>query len=153
MALLLDVNVWLDFHFPFRSGHDTAVTLVHAAAEKDIDLFVSASSLSDFFYLAQALVKRQLGPDAPNAAAFARQYAWQMVDCLLDWAFVSAIDQGDAWVARHYRRIHDDFEDDLVIAAALRCKAAYLITNDEALLHHSPVPALSAAEWVAQYAR
>ena len=37
-----------------------------------------------------------------------------------------------------------DFEGDLVIAAAMRGKVDYLVTNDERLLRHCPVAALSA---------
>ena len=45
--------------------------------------------------------------------------------------------------------LHADFEDDLVIAAALRAKADYLVTNDEGLLRHCPVAALDARDMVA----
>ena len=45
--------------------------------------------------------------------------------------------------------LHADFEDDLIIAAALRAEADYLVTNNEGLLRHCPVAALDARDMVA----
>ena len=53
------------------------------------------------------------------------------------------------WLACKYRQVHDDFEDDLLIAAAQRAQADYLVTNDERLLKHAPVAALSARDALA----
>lgn len=147
-ALLLDLNVWLDHAFVQREGHAAANRLLALAGEKEIPLLISASSLADFFFIARQMTK-QIVSSGPSTGEFARQYAWGLVDNLLDIATVCAIDQGDTWMAQHFRNVHGDFEDDLVVAAAMRCKAAYLITNDADLLRHSPVPALSAADWVA----
>lgn len=52
-------------------------------------------------------------------------------------------DSSDVWLVRKYQRIHADFEDCMVLAAAQRAKADYLVTSDEALLRHAPVAALS----------
>ncbi len=41
------------------------------------------------------------------------------------------------------RCLHSDYENNLVIAAAMRCNADLLITNDEELIRHCPVAALS----------
>ena len=46
-------------------------------------------------------------------------------------------------MATKQRALHGDFEDDLLIAAALRGRVDYLVTNDELLLRHCPVAALS----------
>ena len=55
-------------------------------------------------------------------------------------------DASDVWLARTHRQVHADFEDNLVVAAAQRAKADFLITNDEQLLKHAPVAALSVAD-------
>ena len=39
--------------------------------------------------------------------------------------------------------LHDDYEDNLVVAAAQRSRADCLVTNNEKLLRHSPVATLS----------
>ena len=54
----------------------------------------------------------------------------------------------NVWFARKYQRIHEDFEDCLVLAAAQRAKADLLVTNDEALLRHAPVVALSVNDFL-----
>ena len=41
------------------------------------------------------------------------------------------------------RSVHGDFEDNLVLAAAERANATYLVTNDEQLIKHAPVTALT----------
>lgn len=53
------------------------------------------------------------------------------------------------WLARKHRRIHEDFEDCLVLATAQRAKADVLVTSDEALLRHAPVAALSVDDFLA----
>lgn len=47
------------------------------------------------------------------------------------------------WLASKQRSIHHDYEDNLVVAAALRSKVDILVTNDEKLRRHSAVAALS----------
>ena len=42
-----------------------------------------------------------------------------------------------------------DLEDNLVVAAAQRADATYLVTNDEALIKHAPVAALAPADALA----
>ena len=57
-------------------------------------------------------------------------------------------DYTDVWMAQKQRRLHGDFEDDLVIAAAMRVKADLLVTADKALLLHAPVAAVDLADAV-----
>ncbi len=51
--------------------------------------------------------------------------------------------QADIWYAEKLRGVHDDFEDNLVLAAAERVKATYLVTSDEQLLKHATVATLT----------
>ena len=60
-----------------------------------------------------------------------------------------ACDQADVWMARKQRCLHEDYEDNLVVAAAQRAHADCLVTNDQNLLEHSPVAALSCADALA----
>ena len=55
-------------------------------------------------------------------------------------------DYSDAYRALKQKAIHSDYEDDLVIACAMRLDARMLVTNDEAFIKHSPVPTLSARD-------
>jgi len=58
-------------------------------------------------------------------------------------------DEADVWLAAKYRALNEDLEDNLVLAAANRAKADYLITNDTQLIAKSPVPALTPRDWLA----
>ena len=46
-------------------------------------------------------------------------------------------------MASKQRELHNDFEDDLIIAAAVRAKTDLLVTNDVKLCSHAPVAAMS----------
>ncbi len=46
-------------------------------------------------------------------------------------------------ILTHFSPLHDDYEDNLVVAAAQRSRADCLVTNDEKLLRHSPVATFS----------
>ena len=52
------------------------------------------------------------------------------------------VGQNEALRAMTYRDLHDDFEDDLLLAAAARVDADYVVTSDRALLRHAPVACL-----------
>ena len=52
-------------------------------------------------------------------------------------------------MARKQRCLHEDYEDNLVVAAAKRAHADCLVTNDQNLLKHSPVAALSCTDALA----
>lgn len=52
-------------------------------------------------------------------------------------------DLSDIWMASKQRKLHSDYEDDLIIAAAMRAKADLLVTNDVKLCSHAPVAAMS----------
>ena len=58
-------------------------------------------------------------------------------------------DASDVWLARKYQRVHSDFEDCLVLAAATRAEVDLIVTNDDALLRHSPIAALSSSDALA----
>ena len=66
-----------------------------------------------------------------------------------EFATAVGADSSDVWLARKYQRIHADFEDCMVLAAAQRSKADFLVTSDEVLLRHAPVAALSVEDFLA----
>lgn len=151
--LLCDTNVWLDHYLGRRPGHAAAKDMLRAAIESDCALLVPLVSLKDFFYLVQLELKRaSLADGTPvteSDAPAIREIAWATLDNLLELATVVGGDASDVWLARKQRALHDDFEDDLVIAAAVRAKADFLVTSDERLLKNSPVAALSPASMMA----
>ena len=52
-------------------------------------------------------------------------------------------DLSDIWMASRQRELHSDYEDDLIIAAAIRAQADLLVTNDVKLSSHAPVAAMN----------
>ena len=144
--LLLDSNVWIDLFASNRQRCDTARELVDWAAEQGATLLYAASSAKDVYYILEEREKRLLraeGVEITSAVAGAiNEYAWGCLGAMGEIATVVPVDQSDFWIAMKYKSIHADFEDDLVLAAAERSKADYLVTSDEALLRRSPVAAL-----------
>lgn len=144
--LLLDTNVWLDYFVAERPSHQSAFELYSYAKAKGIPLLYPTGCAKDLFYLVCASLKRAVrqekGELAEEDAAAVAEIAWGMVNHLREEAVAVGADQADMWLACKYRGVHEDFEDNLVIAAAQRSGAAYLVTNDEQLVKHAPVPAL-----------
>lgn len=146
-ALLLDTNVWIDYYLAQRPGHGSAAELVTIACEKGADLLYAVVSTKDVFYLIAADFKRLArieggGELDEGAACAANEVAWGCISHMDDVATAVGCDQSDVWLARKHKGLHSDYEDDLVIAAAIRSNAGCLVTNDEALLRHAPVAAL-----------
>lgn len=151
--ILLDTNIWLDYYDRGRSAHGDAVDLVSYAKMKGIALLYAVSNAKDLYYLINRAMKQQTrkatGTLTEHDALIVRTAAWGVVEHLSQEAFAVGADESDVWLACKYRRVHDDFEDDLLIAAAQRAQADYLVTNDERLLKHAPVAALSARDALA----
>ena len=51
------------------------------------------------------------------------------------------IDDSDLWLARKLRPLGIEFEDGIIVAAAQRAGADYLVTRDERLLRKAPIAA------------
>mgnify|MGYP002230547929 CR=1 FL=1 len=102
------------------------------------------------YYLVAAEHKRveraEAGSLSESAARAATITAWGCVNNMQAIACAVPLDHTDVWMASKQRALHGDFEDDLVIAAAMRGKVDYLVTNDEELLRHCPVAALSVTD-------
>ena len=148
-TLLLDTNVWLDYFDASRAGSKSAVELVRFACENDIGLLVTPMSCKDFYYQSAQAVKRaarEAGKDVtPDISAAAEEFAWGCLQNLVETAEVASTGLTDVRMARTIHQIHRDFEDDLVVAVAMRCGVDYLITGDRRLAARSPVPTLDAA--------
>ena len=156
-ALLLDTNVWLDYYLATRAGHQTARTLIERACASDVELLYTVGGSKDLYYLVALYFKRAAraagaegsGELSPEQAQAAAQAAWTCVDHLDEIATAVGCDQSDVWMARKQRKLHLDYEDDLVIAATLRAHGACLVTSDAQLIAHAPVAALSPVDALA----
>ena len=152
-SLLVDTNVWLDCFLSNRPGHDEAIALVLFAYEHEYPLLYPAAILKDVFYLTANAFKRdtrnETGKLTQREAAAATEIAWGCVNSMRERATGVGADESDLWMACKLRSIHNDLEDNLIVAAAQRATATYLITNDEALIKHAPVATLTPGDALA----
>lgn len=150
LSLLLDTHIWLDYYLPWRSGYAAARQLIVSAIEQNQTLAYAVPSIGDVFYMTAAEYKRAeraaTGTLSESAARAATAAAWGCVNNMQEIACAIPLDHTDVWMASKQRALHGDFEDNLIVAAAMRGKVDYLVTNDEALLRHCPVAALSASD-------
>ena len=142
-SLLIDTNVWLDYFLPDRAGGKEAIDLIVFAFEYEFPLLYPAAIVKDVFYVAVSTFKRIA------RAGTATETAWGCVKSMRKQATAVGADESDLWTACNLRSVHNDLEDNLVVAAAQRADATYLVTNDEALIKHAPVAALAPADALA----
>ena len=151
--VLLDTNVWLDAFDGARRRSRVANELLDVCVRKGIDLLYAVGTAKDVYYLVGASLKRQVRAIgealSEEQARAASAYAAACVANMDEIATAVGADSSDIWLARKYQRIHEDFEDCLVLAAAQRAKADLLVTSDEALLRHAPVAVLSVDDFLA----
>lgn len=149
-CLMLDTNCWLDYYVPGRPNARQTCDLIRYAFVHDIKLLYPAAIAKDVYYLIALEMKRRFreeqGSLSESAATLASESAWSAVNHMRENAFAVSIGQADVWFAVKTRPMHGDFEDNLVLAAAERAKASLLVTNDQQLIAHAPVAALTPAD-------
>ena len=158
LRLLLDTNVWLDLFIPSNPGHKAAWDFVRATAAfedpagREVVLLYPARIVGDVFYKVRLEAKRwvasaQTGSPEQQAVA-CRDHAWDCINDMCELGCAVGMDESDVWLARKYRALHEDLEDDFVLAAADRAKADYLVTSDVRLARKSRVPAAAPADLI-----
>lgn len=111
-----------------------------------MDLLYPVHIIPNVFYLAFIDVKRLLrgqGSDELVAKA-ARTTAWEYVNSMREIATAVAADNSDVWLASKWESLHGDIEDNLVLAAAKRAQADYVVTSDRQLLSHAALAGVAA---------
>lgn len=151
VKILVDTNIWLDYFLARGTHHDAVSAFIAKAYQReDIALYVPSLSLKDLAYQLASLMKldvRRAGKDiTPEIAAAAREVSWGCVRNVLEKALVAPIRRTEALGAFIYKRIHDDFEDDLVLASLDAAGCQLLMTHDAALRRHMGDLCLTAEE-------
>ncbi len=148
--LLLDTCIWVNSQLGANRGHEEARKLIVAARKRGARLGIAPHSLASVFYIVHRTLKRmgaQLGSNpADESAAAAKEVAWGVVNNIMEYAEVIGADGSDARIAALHKSAHDDFEDDLIIAAARRMRADLIVTDDLAFVRHCPLPIMTAAD-------
>lgn len=143
--ILIDTNVWIAALFPWRPHADAARRLLNVAIRADYALTYAVHQVKDLFYLcgveAKQKAREETGTLSQADALAARAVAWGCVENICKNATAIAADESDVWLARKYRALHDDFEDNLILAAARRANVSMLVSADDVLLRKAMVPA------------
>ncbi len=150
--VVVDTNVWVDYFVADRSGHEDAVAFVNAAWEASVQLLYPVGALQDVFAILIMELKRgaRKVQEVDEACMGAlRRIAWGCVDALREGAVAVGADESDVWFASKYRKLNWDLEDNMVLAAAKRAGADYLVTSDRVLISKSNVAALRPADMAA----
>lgn len=147
-SILLDTNVWLDFYFGDRPRNPSARRLFRLADERGITLLYAITSSKDVYYLStvelKAIARKERGPVlSEEDAAGVEATAAGIVASMMAQGMAVGLDMADVWVATKQRHLHRDYEDNLIVAAAMRAKVDVLVTNDKKLLRHSMVLAMT----------
>ena len=149
-AVLLDTNVWIDGYMAGRPHHADALALMKACVKAEWELLIASHSLKDFWYLYWQTGKQYSiaagDGSVESCSNAAKVAAWAATEQIAQLATVVGSDSSDAWLALKMRDTHDDYEDNLVVAAALRAKPRLLVTNDRVLLSHCPVATATPAD-------
>ena len=142
--LLIDTNVWLDYFIPSRDEDGIAARLLDEALARDTPLVFSAQAALDVYQRVRIENKRWVGAGGAVSETWAvaiKRLAWDCVNEMRERATPIPVDSSDLYLACKFRDLHDDLEDDLVLAACERSKANYLVTSDRKLLLHAPIDA------------
>ncbi len=147
----IDTNVWLDYFIASRRGHAAAVAFIKLALREGVALLYTVATSKDLYFLVEREAKRLLREQHGAAlseqdAHVARDTAWDALLAMRSLACAVGCDEADVELACKHRALHSDYEDDLLIAAALRADAMALVTGDEQLLRHCPVAAMDATD-------
>ena len=124
MRALLDTNIVYDIlcKRPFDEEGLLRMRVMHAFG--DVELWVSAKSYTDLFYL----MRRELDSKA----------AHDLLEDTLEFLKICSVEEADVRAALHAR--WTDFEDSLVDVCAQKIKADYLVTRDAKGFDASRIP-------------
>ena len=148
--IIVDANVWLDNYLPHESGQSAATEFFSVASSTSATILYPAGILKDVFYVIQNRLKadtRERSGTLTKIDELAiREIAWACIENMRELGTAVGVDEADLWLACKYRRLHGDLEDNLVLAAAERVHADYLVTSDTQLIRKSTVAAFTPAD-------
>lgn len=150
VSILLDTNIWLDYYIPDRKPHRQAKDLIEFSQTSNVVLVYNSPIIKDVFYLIRGFLKNKElalnGRITESSSIEIREIAWSCVDHMSEIAVAAPCGEPEIWIARQYRNLHHDFEDNLVLGSLETSKATYLVTSDADLLRHSPKAAFNAED-------
>ena len=147
LKLMLDTNVLMDYCIRRTAAYAACSELIGlASASERVMLYATALSLKDVYYLIQQYLKREAraqGPLTDALAGAARETAWECVRHLVELVQVVDVGGNEVYGAYTLRHLHPDFEDDLLLAAAMQADVGHIVTGDGQLASHAPLTCVS----------
>lgn len=146
----MDTNVLMNYFLGKEPMATDCRRIIDASAEAPHALYVSSLSMKDLGYLLGMSLKRmerlEKGSVSPASAAAASEISWACLKHVLGFAQIVPVGGNECLDSFTYRPLHDDFEDDLLVAAAIASGADFLVTEDTRLRAHAPIACLSTAD-------
>lgn len=152
--ILVDTTIWVDYYLDRnRHAHEVASTLIAESLARGAVLYTSAAAMSEIFFILCQETKRLLRKDGvaidSGMVAAVRESAWATLRSLMELSLLVPISKSEMLRAMTYRPLHDDFEDDLVLAAASRADVDCVVTSDVSLAKHAPLACLTPEDLLA----
>lgn len=135
--VLFDTNAWMYYFFGSGAQGSDVLSLVDCCIENGCDILYAPTTVKDLFYLIPRYFRR-LPAGEKISTASGRAVAWGVIDALMEIATAAPVAVGECELARMLRSKHPDFEDNLMLAAAERGGARFVVTYDEQLLRRFP---------------
>ena len=131
MRVMIDTNVFLDVMIRREAFYDSARRILSLCEKGDLQGFVSASSVTDIFYL----VRRQL---------HSTEQAYQALGAMLKIAKVLPVTNEEVLSA--YLQKAPDFEDCLLAVCAISNQCDVIVTRNQKDFRSLGIPAVSPDE-------
>ena len=143
LIIMVDTNVWLDLFMPRRPLAETTIAFFKEARRQGVELVFTLEIARAVFrtvsYEAKCWTRESVGNLSETYAHGIASTAWDAVKTMQELGTAVGSAMGDLWLAEKLRDEHVEIEDNLIVAACMRCKTDYLVTNDEKLRKHAPV--------------
>lgn len=132
MKVLIDTNVILDFLIAREPFAPAAKEIITLAEKGKIEAFLTASSVTDIFYILRKYTDREK--------------AKEVLSQLFEIVDVVEVTKGDIKKALNLNL--KDFEDALQVCCGKKKKVNYIVTRNEKDFRNSPVKIISPAELI-----
>ena len=150
--IIVDVNVLVEEaqSLIISSKIEESRKLINLLSESNIQIGLTPTMLKDLRYLVCArtkkLIRDEKGKLEAVDAIFAQQVALSKLDWYLENATIISVGLVDCRMARTLMKVHNDYEDNLITAAAIRTEATGIITRDEKFAKTCQVKCFSPAQ-------
>lgn len=143
LIIMVDTNVWLDLFVPNRPKVEESIAFFKEARRHGVEIAFTPEIARAVFRIvsceAKSYFRQSMGSLGETYARATASNAWDAVASMQEIGTAIGSSMGDLWMAEKLRDEHAEIEDNLIVAACMRCNIDYLVTNDEKLRKHAPV--------------